>query len=237
VDNIDNSAAQVKGYEVYYRSQNQAGRTGTGDQFVQAIEVFPSADFEDFEDAAGIIPASAVESDGDLDFTVRVNEYPFAGDGGSYGPIEWKVRAVSINNVRSDFTDVITTGDNIMPELRSAYKRENNSGEVESVVLRFIEALDSGTVSTSAFTVLEDGNVLSLAGTSLENAMPEQSDGEPTTVELTLTTPADDVDLVEVNDAETTDPVTDLAGNGMNPDDDSASIFWGRSLLLFKTVD
>lgn len=226
VDDIDDSAAKVKGYEVYYRSQNQAGRTGSGDKFVQAFDVQPEADPGDFEDDDGIIPASAVESDGELDFVVEVDGYPFAGDDGSYGPIEWKVRAVSINNVRSDFTNVITTDDNTPPFLDYAVQgSRNDNNEVESLTLQFTEPLDSGTVSPSAFTVQDDnGDPVDLAGTSLENAAPGQSE---TTVELTFNVPQNDVVgyEVEVNDAETANPVTDLAGNGLFPGSDSDTLY------------
>ena len=223
VKNIDNSAAQVKGYEVYYRSQNQAGRTGTGDRFVKADLVRPEADASDFEDADGIIPASAVSADGTLDFAVTVRQYPFSAGLESYGPIEWKMRAVSINNVRGDFSDVITTGDNTQPELEFVSDiTTNQSNDVETIDVEFSESLDNATVSTSTFILRDDsGDPVDLSGASVKNVRPE--DGGDPTVTLTLATPRYVYDLgeVEVNDADTSNPVTDLAGNGVDPSEDS----------------
>lgn len=230
VDEIDDSAAEVKGYEVYYRSQNQVGRSSAGDQFVKATDVRPEADFSDFEDSNGIIPASAVDADGDLDFSVSVDDYPFAGDVGSYGPIEWKVRAVSINNVRGEFSDVITTNDNTAPELDEVSNiTTNEADEVESIEVAFDGALDSETVSAGAFTVTdENGNPVDVSDVHLSNELPGNGGGA--TVKLTLVTPTPESDFrpgnVEVRDAETTSPVTDLAGNGVAPDQDSDSFYY-----------
>ncbi|MCS3698259.1 hypothetical protein [Salinibacter ruber] len=218
VNGIDDSAAEVKGYEVYYRSQEQVGRFGNDDQFTKASEVRPQASPSDFEDASGIVPARAVEADGDLDFTAEVGGYPFAGDGGAYGPIEWKVRAVSINNVRGDFSDVMTTGDNTRPGLEFiSYYRYDDTGDVERIGIEFSEALDGETVSPRAFRITDDnGSSVPLSATSLENAEPGGRDD--TTVEVTLANPVPQRDLrnVVVNDAGTSRPVTDLAGNGVD---------------------
>lgn len=230
VDEIDDSAAEVKGYEVYYRSQNQAGRSGTGDQFVKATLVDPEADAGDFEDHQGIIPASAVDADGEVDFTVEVWDYPFSEEGGSYGPIEWKVRAVSINNVRGEFSEVITTEDNTAPELDGvANITTNEADEVEVIEVRFSEALDSETVSASAFTVRDDnGDPVGVSDVSLSNELPEN--GDEATVALTLATPTPESDFapgnVEVNDSETSSPVTDLAGNGVDPVNDDSDFYY-----------
>ncbi|WP_263786196.1 hypothetical protein [Salinibacter grassmerensis] len=225
IDDIDDSAVEVKGYEVYYRSQNQVGRFGNDDQFTKASAVRPQASSSDFEDASGIVPTRAVEADGDLDFTATVRDYPFAGNGGAYGPIEWKVRAVSINNVRGDFSDVVTTEDNTQPDLESASYRYGDRPDNRSIEVEFSEPLDGETVSPRAFKVTEDnGTPVRLSGTNLENAELGRRDGA--TVEITLVNPIPRRDLrdVEVNDAGTSSPVTDLAGNEVNPSTARATI-------------
>lgn len=220
VDEIDDSGAEVKGYEVYYRSQNQVGRDG--DQFRKATssQVDPVASSSEFDDSDGIIPVDAAfEGSGPLGFEVTVGDFPLAANDGSYGPIEWKVRAVSVNNVRGDFSSVLTTGDNTLPELAFATGgEENEDGDLLSILVVFSENLDDGTVSADRFRVIDGGgSEIDLSEAVLENRPP--SDGL-SVVELFLSsaTPSGDVDHVEVDDADTSDPVTDLAGNGVDPD-------------------
>lgn len=219
VDEVDNSGAEVKGYEVYYRGQNQVGRTGNGDQFVKAFVVDPEASGANYEDWNGIVPASAAfEGDGPVGFEVDIFDYPLAAEDGSYGPIEWKVRAVSINNIRGDFSDVVTTGDNFRPRLLDADEGfENDAGDVETIEVAFSEALDEGSVSTDRFTVTDNlGDPVSLSGVDVQNEHP--SDGN-SHVELVLSSPTGSVNNynVEVDDDDTSDPVLDLAGNGVHP--------------------
>lgn len=226
VDEVDNSGAEVKGYEVYYRSQNQVGRTGGGDQFVKATVVDPEAEASDFEDHDGIIPADAAfGGDGPVGFSVWVFDYPLAAKDGSYGPIEWKVRAVSINNIRGDFSDVLTTGDNVLPRLTDAEEGiVNDAGDVETIDVFFSEALDAGTVNSNRFTVEDnEGSTVDLDDANVENEHPSDGDSH---VELTLSSPTESVDNydVEVDDDDTTEPVTDLAGNGVHPAFDDEAI-------------
>jgi hypothetical protein len=226
IDTVDHSDARVKGYEVYYRAQNQTGRSGNGDQFVKVTDVSPEASPADFEDAEGIIPADAADTgqfgDGVLEFRVAVQDYPFAAEDGSYGPIEWKVRAVSINNVRGDFSPVITTGDNTAPSLQDARVGPDGSGG-DTIVLAFSEAVDTETASrldNYTFDNGGDGDQLSEV-VSVEN-VEAQSGGFFTRTEVTIdlegTQTVDDGDEIVVTPA-----VQDLAGNGMNPAENSAT--------------
>jgi len=219
VDEIDHSAARVKGYEVYYRAQNQTGRSGNGDQFVKVDNVTP-------EDAEAIVPADAADGgqfgDGALEFSVTVSNYPFAAEDGSYGPVEWKVRAVSINNVRGEFTPVITTGDNTAPILENARTGADGSGG-DTIILTFNEAVDRATaenLDNYDFNDSGDGDQLSEI-VSVENVRAQEGGFfNQTTVTLDLEgdQTVDDGDEIVV-----TPGVQDLSGNGMNPNENSAT--------------
>jgi hypothetical protein len=215
----------VKGYEVYDRSQNEAGRDGSGDEFRKAFNVTPEASPAGFDDAAGIIPVDATETveDGALAFEVELAGYPlatgspfFAGDG-TYGPIEWKVRAVSVNNTRGDFTDVITTPDNDSLGLRNAEVPDGDidDDDAPELVVTFDEPV--ADVDLSDFTVEDPrANEAAIELADVErvlNPKPWEIDrfvrsGLPRVViEL-----AGDGSNVE-GDELTVDGVTDLAGN------------------------
>jgi len=226
IDTVDHSEARVKGYEVYYRAQNQTGRSGNGDQFVKVDNVSPEASSSDFEDAEGIIPADAAETgqfgDGGLPFTAVVTDYPFAAADGSYGPIEWKVRAVSINNVRSDFTSVITTGDNTAPTLEDARVGADGSGG-DTIVLTFSEAVDTETASVLdnyTFDNGGDGDQLSEV-VSVENVQAQEG-GFFSRTEVTLDLQGDQT-VDDGDEIVVTPAVGDLAGNGMNAAENSAT--------------
>ncbi|WP_251923157.1 carboxypeptidase-like regulatory domain-containing protein [Salinibacter ruber] len=225
IDEIDDSQAEVKGYEVYYRAQNQTGRNGTGDQFVKATAVNPSASSNEFEQTFGIIPANDVDSenfdDGALEFTASVGAFPFSAEDGAYGPIEWKVRAVSINNIRGEFTDVITTGDSTQVEVDpSADITPSDS----TVTVSFSEALSTSTAETTGnYTVTKNGTDISgdVSSASLSN-VKAQSRTQFNTTEVVLKLNNDFTfgDNIEV---EVGSSVQDLAGNGVDPDNNTAT--------------
>ncbi len=239
---VDNSEAEVKGYEVFARTVDLTEeRTGTGDQFKQitdATDLNPDASSAEFKDANGIIPANEAEF-GTLEFSADIDEIfngddtPLHADDGTYGAIEWKVRAVSINNVRSDFTSVITTPDNVRPDLRTtqaqgfgnfnrgAYTADDDGDGDEELIVQFDEPVDESTVASDAsqFTVYEDGTTNerqgALSGVNrIENKVdPNNDEASVVVIEIDESnyTPTTGDDLV-IEDTEA-DGVTDLAGN------------------------
>ncbi len=230
---VDDVPDNVKGYEVYYRSQNQRGRFGNGYQFRKAFDVSPVANGLQFEDSDGIIPTSALESDefddGELEFTATISGSPFEAQDGSYGPTEWKVRAVSINNVRGDFTDVITLEDNTQPEVEQTLDYPNavdssGNGNHDYIEVFLSEPLTTESVSVDAFT-LEDSN--GKERTILDSVEEVNNfSGTGVLVEISLEagnsineggTSPDEIEIAE--------DVTDLAGNGIDPDNNRAIFF------------
>jgi hypothetical protein len=227
VDNIDDSQAEVKGYEVYYRSQNQAGRSGVGDQFIKATDVSPEA--TGFEDSDGIIPADAVESgefdDGNLEFTVTVDGFPFASEDGAYGEIEWKVRAVSINNVRGDFTDVIPTDDNTGPAVVAAFADDQDGdGDDEIITVEFSEPLTTSSVAVGDFTVQDNADNTRDILNAVEDVENDQAGrGASSTVTISLDDGTSIDDTFDGDEVVVDGSVTDLAGNEQDTDDNSAA--------------
>ena len=94
----------------------------------------------------------------------------------------------------------------------------NDEDEVVSVTVAMSEALDSGTVTPSAFTLTdENGDTVALSGATLENVPPEA--GGYALVELTLSTPTTKFDFntgnVEVDDYQVPGlPPTPISGFG-----------------------
>jgi len=218
VDDVDGS--EIKGYEVYYRTQNQTDRNGAGDQFVKATDAQLSNTTDQFEDSAGIIPASSVADDGEnfdddeLEFTVTLSNTPLANADGTYGPIEWKVRAVSINGVRGDFRE-ITTEDNEDPDVQPA---SSSSDSVDDVItLEFDEALSSSTATNTAnYSLNEDsgtGPALSISGISIDNDVAGDATVTIQTAEF------DGVD--EPIEVTLDNSIQDLQGNSLDLDADN----------------
>lgn len=211
----------VKGYEVYYRSQNQRGQSGNGYQFRKAFDVSPEASSFQFEDSNGIIPASAVESDefddGELEFMATISGSPFKAQDGSYGPTEWKVRAVSINNVRGDFTDVITIEDNTPPSPTYVNAVDSSrNGNHDYIEILFSEPLTTSTVSVDAFTLEdENGNERNILN-SVEKI--DNFSGGSAFVEISLEAGNSIDEGATPDEIEISNVVTDLAGLGIDPD-------------------
>lgn len=232
---VDNSEAEVKGYEVYYRTVDmRENRTGTRGQFKKAevtdpnetssfrnLDLDPDAFYED-----GIIPVEQLQATDNAfiagmnpeDENLNQDYTPFAANDGTYGPVEVKVRAVSINNVRSDFTGVIELGDNVEPQATNANAvDENGDGDDDIVIVEFSEALDPGTVTVDAFT-MEDSNGNER---DLLNAVEEVNNTSPdfsgvTTVVISLDGGNTIDEGIDPDEIEVDDTVTDLSGNGMD---------------------
>lgn len=222
IDNVDDvDGSEIKGYEVYYRTQNQTDRNGAGDQFVKATDAQLSNTTNQFEDSAGIVPASSAADDGEnfddneVEFTVTLNDTPLANDDGTYGPIEWKVRAVSINGVRGDFTSVITTEDNEDPDVEPTSSSSNSVDD--EITLEFDEALSSSTATNTAnYSLNEDsgtGPALSISGISIDNDVAGDATVTIQTAEF------DGVD--EPIEVTLDDSIQDLQGNSLDLDGDN----------------
>lgn len=230
---VDESA-NAKGYEVYYRTVGiRTDRAGGNGQFVKIRDVTPEADPTLFDQTFGIVPVRAAEF-GVVEFTARINAIsqtgtPLTTEDGRYGPIEWKIRAVSINNVRGEFTDVIETGDTVSPTVISASATDTDAdGNDEFITIEFSEALDTATASDVSNYTLTDGagttrDILDSV-TEVDNvAADEQTPSNLTTVTITLEggNSINFGDQIEVSDA-----VLDLStNNGVSQDgnDNSAT--------------
>lgn len=225
---VDNSKAEVKGYEVYARTQNmRADRTGESGQFKQVDDVSPSTSA--FDQSDGIVPASEAEMDGTLEIFADINDgtfyeddRPLSAKDGSYGAIELKVRAVSINNERSDFSDVIAVGDSTQPQVVTATATDTDSDGTDDIItVEFTEALDAGTASNvDRYTLMRSGSPSGLLDSvvSVNNVKARnQSGSNRTEVVISVTGNVNAGDELIVDDASTSNPVNDLAGNGVNP--------------------
>ncbi len=234
---VDDSEAEVKGYEVYARTEDmRSDRTGEAGQFKKVLAVNDELDGSEYREFDGIIDAGEAGLDGTFSTAVQIDPNGFSGagsdrtllaaDDGSYGPVEWKVRAVSINNVRSDFTDVMAVGDSTQPEVTDAgVESTDDQGNHETIVVEFSEALDADVADDVArYTVVDDGgnerDILDEVESVDNVEADEQNSFNRTQVVISVT---DDVntgaspDEIVVDDADTDNPVTDRAGNGVDP--------------------
>jgi hypothetical protein len=205
----------VKEYEVYARTADLANeRTGEGGQF-KLLETV-SAD----QSAFGTLEFTA-----SIDDTFNGDRTPLHDDRGNYAAIEWKVRAVSINNVRGSFTDVITTPDNDsldFADVDASPADFDNDGEDELVV-EFNEPVDASTVSASDFTVFEDGQnteANALTGSpTVENIRTSSTD--PTRFEGRVAFEFDPDYTLNSNDDLVIQGITDLEGNPVVPNENA----------------
>lgn len=206
VDEVDNSNVEVKAYEVYARSQNQAGRTATGDEFerVGTVDVEQDSEEDGFDDGA-------------YEFDETLRNHPFEGDDGSYGPVEWTVRAVSINNERSAFSDTLVTPDNDSLSLdqgSTLYNDTDGDGD-EELVVTFTEPVDPSSVDNNSpgnqFSIDNggSGNLSVDAVAEINNTKASNGAEGEVIIELSGSsgTTGDDVLTVKKDGA------TDLAGN------------------------
>ncbi len=237
VDEVDNSQAEVKGYEVFYSSQDIREDRGanSASEFQQAGEYDPSNIAEgssldgtllggDFQENANILDASAAEfGNGRLTFDAEtVEDYPFAAEDGSYGNVRVKVRAVSINNERSAFSETLTIADTDslgLVENSTSFEDTNGDGDDNALVVEFDEpvaGISVGDDGTKYFAI-DDG---SGTATSLGNVEEVENRGVNTGPGATVTVALDDDGSNTGNDELTVkrkesndDFVTDLAGN------------------------
>ena len=223
VDEVDNSAAEVKGYEVFYSSQDtRENRSEPGTQFQQTGGGLD-----------GIIPASNAEfGDGRLTFSASTNNNnPFAAEDGSYGDVQVTVRAVSINNERSAFSDTLTVADNDSLGLNDAateFVDTNSDGNADVLKVEFDEpvaGISAGDAGGDYFAI-SDG---SGTATTLGSVEEVDNSGVPSPG-ATVTVALDDDgsntanDELTVNGSGSNNFVTDLASNPVEVDDGDESV-------------
>jgi hypothetical protein len=145
VNEVANSDAEVKGYEVFYSSQDirEERSANTGNEFLQAGEYengFVTDELgSGFEESDNIIDTGEAEfGNGRLTFTADTDDSnPFAAEDGSYGDVQVMVRAVSINNERSPFSDTLTIADDDSLGLNATEARYvNQDGDSTDDILR-----------------------------------------------------------------------------------------------------
>ena len=190
------SGPDLKGYEVFIKS---------GDDSFEPVDV---ATFNQFEfDGSGRVEFRApFQNSGD---DVLNN---FVGSNGGYNEKQLKVRAVSINNVRSDFSNTLTIADQNPPNLTSAtYEDSDDDGEDE-LVARFNEPVDPASLAADVFTIVRDGSELSGV---IQSAERPPVTGEEVELEVS--------DSYTPNDGASNDELradgggtTDLAGNSVD---------------------
>jgi hypothetical protein len=138
---VDESNVRVKEIEVFARTIDARRDRTTAGQFEQVATIDP--DRLDFG------------SEAEFDF---FTDYPFAAENGDYGPIDVKLRAVSINNVRSDFSSVVSVGDSVRPEVRSSVydSFSRPSAGDTSFRIPFTEAVQQGPAENASNYVVYD---------------------------------------------------------------------------------
>jgi len=240
VDDVDNSQAEVKGYEVFYVSQDiRADRdpvTG-GDPFLQVGTYGNSGVTNTFSSTEVAVSENIVDAstddfeNGPVEFSVSTNddhpfavEEPFAAADGFYGDIQIKVRAVSINNQRSDFSDVITIADNDslgLDDANTEYDDADSDGDDELVVSfdEPVSGISAGDDANNFFDITDSGGDATSIGDVVEvdndgvDTSPGGSTGAEIVVEITDDGSNTSGDELTVDDETSANFVTDLAGN------------------------
>lgn len=194
---------ELKEYEVFVKS---------GDGDFEAIDTAPLDDFT--PDGSNQVDFRVTfQGDGDdpLD--------NFVGSQGDYNEKQIRVRAVSINNVRSDFSNTLTIADQNRLNIASANIQDTDDDGEDELVAEFNEPVESTTIAVGAFTVLRDGSELSGV---LEDAESQFFNGTEVVLEIS--------DSYTPNDGFSNDElradvggVTDLANNGID-DDSNANV-------------
>ena len=243
VDEVDNSDAEVKGYEVFYSSQDirEDRSANTGNEFLQAGEYERSFVTDQlgsgFEESDNIIDAGEAEfGNGRLTFFALTDDNnPFAAEDGSYGDVQVTVRAVSINNERSAFSDTLTIADNDSLGLNDAqtqYVDRDRDGTDDALRVEFDEPV-SGISAGDAGTDYFDINDGSGTPTTLGNVAEVDNDGIDDGVDATVVVTLDDDgsntanDEMTVNGESSDNFVTDLAGNPIEVGDADENVDTG----------
>jgi len=179
-----------------------------------AVEVFARTKGESFQ---SVQTTDNVEFGETNTLTLSLSNFPLQEDDGN-GPAELEVKAKvrSLNGVESDFsTSVGPLGDNESVEVVGAqYFDTNGDGDVDELEVDFDEPLDKSTVEANDFDVNDTatGNPSDLGSVQRTN---NTTGGATVTISVTTDNSA--------NDEVTVDGVTDLSGNGVNNNSDTAT--------------
>ena len=138
----------------------------------------------------------------------------FVGPEGGYNEKQVKVRAVSINNVRSDFSNTLTIADENRLNITSAVVQDTDDDGEDEIVAEFNEPVEGGSIAVDAFTLLRNGSALSGV---IQTAESQYFDGDEVVLEITDSyTPNDGGSNDELR--ANTGGLTDLVGNGIDSD-------------------
>ena len=243
VDEVDNSEAEVKGYEVFYSSQDIREDRGanSASEFQQAGEYESSSVSDelssaDFEVSDNIVDAGEAEFgggrvtfDADTDF-----DYPFASEDGSYGDIQVTVRAVSINNERSAFSDTLTIADTDslgLDEFDTEFDDTDRDGDDDVLLVEFDEpvaGISAGDDGSDYFDINDGSGTATTLGNveEVENRGVNSSVGVGATVTVALDDDGTNTggDELTVDGAGSNNFVTDLAGNPIEVDNGDGNV-------------
>jgi hypothetical protein len=147
---------------------------------------------------------------GEVEGTLNFSGEPLHTGRGTYGPIEWTVRAVSINGVESAFSDTLAIGDNVAPLVSGSPQTAFSAGDSE-LTFTVDEPLDEGTVEPGNVTLNDsNGDERLVDGNPIVDAVEVANSTGTTEVTVTL------VDGEQFNSGDRIvvgSGVNDLAGN------------------------
>ena len=236
VDEVNNSEAEVKGYEVFYSSQDiREDRGATSAVEFQQVGEYEDSEFPrgtelpsgDFEVSDNVVDASETEfGNGRLTFFASTDDNnPFAAEDGSYGDIQVKVRAVSINNERSAFSNTLTIADTDslgLDDGTTEFNDTDGDGDAEELIVVFdepVSGISAGDAGADYFSIEDSGPGDPTALGSVEEVVNAgvdsgfNSPGGPDTPGARVVVNLDDDGSNTANDELTVTGVTDLAGN------------------------
>lgn len=139
------SGPKLKGYEVFVKS---------GEADFKPIDTATLDQFE-FDGSGRVEFRASFTGSGDDPLN------NFVGSNGGYNEKQIKVRAVSINYVRSNFSNTLTIADQNRLNVTSSSVADTDDDGEDELVAAFNEQVATGPISGSAFTILRDGSELS----------------------------------------------------------------------------
>ena len=196
------NSVPLREYEIYRRTADTDDDDGFSDDEFELVGTIDATNTN-----FGVIAASNTAS-----------SVPFYGDdGGDYEPIAWRFRAISINGVPSDFSSVIEVGDNVGVGITSAqYVDQDFDGTDDALRMNFDEPISSFPTDASTFVSIDGADAPSVG-----DVIEVDSNHRSVLVEISGGTPNPGIggDEVEITSLD------DFAGNGVDTDQDVATIF------------
>ena len=206
--NVDNSEAPVKEYQVFARTVEDTENRTEAPQFELKRTI--SAENVEFGETGGSV-------------TFRNNPLR-TNDEGTYGPIEWKVRAVSINNVEGDFSETQEIADNDSLDLNSGQFADvdgDGDTELEVTFSEPVSGISAGDAGSDYFGISDGSGDPTALG-----SVAEVNNGiSPATATVVVNLGDDGSntanDELTVNGESSDNFVTDLAGNSIKVESDA----------------